>query len=53
MARSFLEATLTKNGRQVWSTLDPAHQVEIVMMLARLIAKAVERDDVSEEARDE
>jgi hypothetical protein len=52
---SFLETRPTKFVEPVWPTLDPADRDEIVTALARLIAKAVVRNEVGadEEARDE
>jgi len=52
---SFLETKSTKAADPVWPALDPADRDEIVMALARLIAKAVVRNeaDVDKEARDE
>jgi hypothetical protein len=52
---SFLETPPVKVGEPVWPTLDPADRDEIVTTLARLIAKAVVRNEVGadKEARDE
>lgn len=52
---SFLETKSTKAADPVWPALDLADRDEIVMALARLIAKAVARNeaDVDKEARDE
>jgi hypothetical protein len=52
---SFLETKSTKAGDPVWPALDPADRDEIVLALARLIAKAVTRNeaDVDQEVRDE
>jgi len=52
---SFLETKSTKAVDPVWPALDPADRDEIVTALARLIAKAVARNeaDVDQEVRDE
>lgn len=50
---SFLETALTKAATRVWPALDPALRDEVVTMLARLIAKTLEPNDVLEGASDE
>jgi hypothetical protein len=37
----------------VWPTLDPAQREVVVSTLARLIAKAIERDNLDEEESDD
>lgn len=54
MLMSFLELQMKKAGEPVWPSLDQAQRDEVVAMLARLIAKTVEANDVGdEEAHDE
>lgn len=43
---SFLEPRPIETVEPVWSTLAPADKNEIVMVLARLIAKAAARNEV-------
>jgi hypothetical protein len=52
---SFLETQPIKALEPVWPTLDPMVRDEIVMALARLIAKAVARNETGaeQEKRDE
>ena len=54
---SFVETLPTETVEPVWPTLDPDHKDAIVMMLARLIAKAAVRNEASvdadKEVRDE
>jgi len=54
MQMSFLETAPTKAAKSVWPALDPAQRDEVVTMLARLIAKTLEKNDVfDQEASDE
>lgn len=52
---SFLETRPTETVEPVWPTLGPDEKDEIVMVLARLIAKAAARNEVGvdQEVRDE
>ena len=50
---SFLETPSTKAVEAVWPTLDPENKDEIVTTLARLIAKAVLRNDVATQDEDD
>jgi hypothetical protein len=52
---SFLETRPTKPVEPVWPALDPADRDEVVIALARLIAKAVVRNELGADAevRDE
>jgi hypothetical protein len=53
---SFLDSTQSPESVRVWPTLEQARKDAVVVMLARLIAKAADarsRPDVDEEARDE
>ena len=52
---SFVETQPTTTVEPVWPTLEPANRDEIVMALARLIARAAVRNEfgADEEARDE
>lgn len=50
---SFLEATATEDGPEVWATLDDEQRAEAVAMLARLIAKVSTRRTEAAAAKEE